>query len=100
MAILELQENGRLQMLYNKWWKNAGTCASEEKMKEKKAHSLGVANVGGIFVVLLFGLAMAITMGLIEFIWHYFSHLTEHDRSKKQVSSFMDIPYLTLRYFT
>ena len=24
MEILQLQENGRIQVLYNKWWKNTG----------------------------------------------------------------------------
>ena len=33
MAILELQENGRIQMLFNKWWRNAGSCAADDKKK-------------------------------------------------------------------
>ena len=70
MTILRLQETGRLQMLYNKWWKNAGSCASDEKSKEKKAHPLGVANVGGIFFVLAVGLALAVVVGIVEFVWH------------------------------
>ena len=41
MAILNLQENGRIQMLYNKWWKNRGTCSHDEKKQEKEASSLG-----------------------------------------------------------
>ena len=41
MAILNLQENGRIQMLYNKWWKNTGTCSNDEKKQESKANSLG-----------------------------------------------------------
>ena len=39
MAILHLQEGGRLQILYNKWWKNAGTCSSDEKQGEKKVNT-------------------------------------------------------------
>jgi hypothetical protein len=70
MTILRLQETGRLQMLYNKWWRNAGSCASDDKSKEKKAHSLGVANVGGIFFVLAVGLALAVVVGVVEFVWN------------------------------
>lgn len=70
MAILELQENGRIQMLYNKWWKNTGTCNNDEKKQDGKANSLGVANVGGIFVVLFVGLALAVICSIIEFVWN------------------------------
>jgi hypothetical protein len=41
MAILELQERGAIQMLYNKWWKNTGTCNHDEKKQ-----------VGGAFLLL------------------------------------------------
>ncbi|GFO27213.1 glutamate receptor ionotropic, kainate [Plakobranchus ocellatus] len=68
MAILELQEGGKIQMLYNKWWKDTGTCVRDDN-KESKANALGVENVGGIFVVLLVGLALAIVVAIIEFIY-------------------------------
>lgn len=70
MAILGLQENGRIQMLYNKWWKNTGTCNNDEAKQDGKANSLGVANVGGIFVVLFVGLALAVMCAIIEFVWN------------------------------
>ena len=70
MAILELQENGRIQMLYNKWWKNTGTCNHDDKKQENKANSLGVENVGGIFVVLFVGLALAVISAVAEFVWN------------------------------
>lgn len=68
MAILQMQEEGRIQLLYNKWWKSTGKCSREEQ-KESKANALGVANVGGIFVVLLGGLALAVFVAIIEFLW-------------------------------
>lgn len=47
LAILELQEKGEIQMLYDKWWKNAGeTCIRKDKSKESKANALGVDNIG------------------------------------------------------
>lgn len=47
LAILELQEKGEIQMLYDKWWKSPGdTCMRTEKGKESKASALGVDNIG------------------------------------------------------
>jgi len=47
LAILELQEKGEIQMLYDKWWKNPGdTCTRNDKGKESKANALGVDNIG------------------------------------------------------
>uniref|UniRef100_T1JJ21 Glutamate receptor ionotropic, kainate 2 n=1 Tax=Strigamia maritima TaxID=126957 RepID=T1JJ21_STRMM len=71
LAILDLQEKGTVQMLYNKWWKNTGeTCHREEKSKESKASALGLNNIGGVFVVLLSGLALAIVIAILEFCWN------------------------------
>ena len=35
MAILELQEKGQIQILYNKWWKNRGNCHHDDKNEQK-----------------------------------------------------------------
>ncbi|XP_061176808.1 glutamate receptor ionotropic, kainate 2-like isoform X2 [Saccostrea echinata] len=69
LAILHLQEDGKVQELYNKWWKGSGKCMSERKAIESKANALDVNNVGGIFVVLLGGLAVAVIVAFLEFIW-------------------------------
>lgn len=71
LAILELQEKGEIQMLYDKWWKNTGeTCQRNEKGKESKANALGVDNIGGVFVVLLCGLAFAVIVAIFEFCYN------------------------------
>ncbi|XP_011061885.1 PREDICTED: glutamate receptor ionotropic, kainate 2-like isoform X3 [Acromyrmex echinatior] len=71
LAILELQEKGEIQILYDKWWKSPGdTCMRTEKGKENKANSLGVDNIGGIFVVLLCGLAFAVLIAIFEFCYN------------------------------
>ncbi|KAF5280992.1 hypothetical protein FQA39_LY05197 [Lamprigera yunnana] len=71
LAILELQEKGEIQMLYDKWWKNTGdTCSRNDKSKESKANSLGVDNIGGVFVVLLCGLAFAVIVAICEFCYN------------------------------
>lgn len=70
LAILELQEKGEIQMLYDKWWKSGGdTCAraADRQTKESKANALGVDNIGGVFVVLLVGLATAVAVAVGEF---------------------------------
>ncbi|XP_026670138.1 glutamate receptor ionotropic, kainate 2-like isoform X3 [Ceratina calcarata] len=70
LAILELQEKGEIQILYDKWWKSPGdTCMRTEKGKESKANSLGVDNIGGVFVVLLCGLAFAVLIAIFEFCY-------------------------------
>nr|XP_018914415.1 PREDICTED: glutamate receptor ionotropic, kainate 2-like isoform X2 [Bemisia tabaci] len=71
LAILELQEKGEIQILYDKWWKNsADTCTRTEKGKESKASALGVDNIGGVFVVLLCGLAVAVMVAIFEFYYN------------------------------
>lgn len=67
LAILELQEKGNIQILYDKWWKNTGEiCSRDEKNKESKANALGIENIGGVFVVLLCGLAFAIMVSWMK----------------------------------
>ena len=70
MAILELQEKGEIQMIYDKWWKSPGlTCIRDElKNKDGKASALGLDNIGGVFVVLLLGLVIALMTAFYEFI--------------------------------
>ncbi|XP_022217259.1 glutamate receptor ionotropic, kainate 2 isoform X6 [Drosophila obscura] len=71
LAILELQEKGIIQILYDKWWKNTGdVCNRDDKSKESKANALGVENIGGVFVVLLCGLALAVVVAIFEFCWN------------------------------
>lgn len=52
-------------------WKNTGeTCTRNDKGKESKANSLGVDNIGGVFVVLLCGLAFAVVIAIMEFCYN------------------------------
>ncbi|KAL6435088.1 hypothetical protein ACFW04_005292 [Cataglyphis niger] len=82
LAILELQEKGIIQILYDKWWKNTGdVCNRDDKNKESKANALGVENIGGVFVVLLCGLALAILVAILEFCWNSKKN-TQSDRHR------------------
>lgn len=70
-AILKLQEAGRLHVLKTRWWKEkrgGGQCAKDED-RVNKANELTLANVGGVFVVLLAGMGMACLIAVFEFIW-------------------------------
>jgi hypothetical protein len=74
-----LQEKGVIQMYYDKWWKSHGRwpnsvdgeCARRKRSIERKsmANALGVVNIGGVFVVLLVGLAFAVMVAIGEFCW-------------------------------
>ncbi|CAI5795273.1 glutamate receptor ionotropic, kainate 4 [Podarcis lilfordi] len=66
LAILQLQENNRLEILKRKWWAG-GQCPKEE---DHRAKGLGMENIGGIFVVLICGLIVAIFMAMLEFLWN------------------------------
>lgn len=87
---MELQEKGVIYQLYNKWWKNKEElCQRAGSGKETKT-TLGVDSIGrlfqgdaicartknkysqlgGVFVVLLCGLAVAVLIAIIEFCWN------------------------------
>lgn len=70
-AILQLQENGMLHVLKNRWWKErhgVGTCSDDAK--GGGVTELSLANVGGVFVVLLGGMGLAFILALFEsFMW-------------------------------
>ena len=40
LAILELQEKGTIQMLYNKWWKNTGDVCTRQVRLMHNVHHL------------------------------------------------------------
>lgn len=96
LAILKLQEDNRLEILKRKWW-DGGKCPKEEDHRAKGlicllreirnvnnhhlyplflffsscaiSSGLGMENIGGIFVVLVCGLLVAIFMAVLEFVW-------------------------------
>ncbi|XP_072943273.1 glutamate receptor ionotropic, kainate 2 [Epargyreus clarus] len=80
LAILELQEKGVIQILYDKWWKNTGDVCNRDG-KDSKANPLGVQNIGGVFVTLLCGLALAIVVAILEFCWNTKKNATQGRQS-------------------
>ncbi|XP_064489353.1 glutamate receptor ionotropic, kainate 2-like isoform X2 [Ornithodoros turicata] len=71
-AILKLQESGTLQRLKWRWW--SGHCTEGRSKEDSDAtqdvNSLGIENVGGVFLVLLGGLGVSSAIAILEFIWN------------------------------
>lgn len=65
IAILQLQEEGKLHMMKEKWWRGNG-CPEEES---KEASALGVQNIGGIFIILAAGLVLSVFVAMGEFLY-------------------------------
>lgn len=65
IAILQLQEEGKLHLMKEKWWRGNG-CPEEES---KEASALGVQNIGGIFIVLAAGLVLSVFVAVGEFLY-------------------------------
>ncbi|OXA41716.1 Glutamate receptor ionotropic, kainate 2 [Folsomia candida] len=68
--VLEFAEKGLLQQLKHRWWVEygGGQCPSVT-VSSSGAKPLTMANVGGVFVVLLGGCVCATLMAVIEFLW-------------------------------
>ncbi|KAI5703745.1 hypothetical protein M8J75_015530 [Diaphorina citri] len=65
LAILELQEKGEIQMMYDKWWKHNRGQDQESCNRNDKTNK-----ESGVFVVLLCGLAIAIMVAIFEFCYN------------------------------
>ncbi|XP_054431847.1 glutamate receptor ionotropic, kainate 1 isoform X2 [Pteronotus mesoamericanus] len=65
IAILQLQEEGKLHMMKEKWWQGRG-CPEEGGTE---ASALGVESIGGIFIVLAAGLVLSVFVAIGEFIY-------------------------------
>jgi len=60
-------------MLYEKWWKEyggAGQCDTGDDNTRKDANALTIANVGGVFGVLIVGLVLSPFVAAFEFVWN------------------------------
>lgn len=67
-AIVQLNEEGFLQDLKNKWWLTDSKCDSS-KDPALATSELGIDKVGGVFVLLGGGLIVALVFSLLEFVW-------------------------------
>ncbi|XP_074594832.1 glutamate receptor ionotropic, kainate 2-like [Brevipalpus obovatus] len=68
--IVGLHESGTLSVLKDKWW-SMKMCEPKDGAQKASgaASELGLANVGGVFVVLAIGSSIAVIICVGEFIW-------------------------------
>ncbi|XP_067129511.1 LOW QUALITY PROTEIN: glutamate receptor ionotropic, kainate 2-like [Centruroides vittatus] len=62
-SLLKLQELGILRILKDEWWKSDVVCPKEEPPSD----TLGLENIGGVFLILTIGLPLALVAVLVEF---------------------------------
>nr|XP_008193919.1 PREDICTED: glutamate receptor ionotropic, kainate 2 [Tribolium castaneum] len=70
-ALLRLQEQGEINRLKDKWWKEERKdplCPKESE--DQDANKLALQNVGGVFIVLGVGVALAYIVAVLEFLWN------------------------------
>lgn len=73
--IMKLKENGELKDMIHKWWKPEKdedgnpheVCDDDNNLDETQ--SMGLGNVGGVFIVLVVGIFISLFLGFLEFLW-------------------------------
>ncbi|CAN0145650.1 unnamed protein product, partial [Lampetra planeri] len=69
--LLELQENGELEALRQKWWPRRGKCDPYGPgLPQQRPPGLELSSLAGAFAVLAAGLLLACLLGACEACWH------------------------------
>ena len=78
-ALIKLQYEGSLEILRDKWWRKKTDCKVINSdgflclklyiLKDNSASKLTVNNIGGIFLLLAFGMVAAVFASLVEWVW-------------------------------
>ena len=69
IAVLELTENGFLAGLKQKWYYEGSECTNAGSKDSKIGTPLNLANVAGMFYVLIIGLGSAMVIAFLEFLF-------------------------------
>ncbi|CAF0889980.1 unnamed protein product [Adineta steineri] len=69
IAVLELTENGFLERLKQKWYYERSECTNSGSKDSKQSRPLNLANVAGMFYVLIIGLGSAMVIAFLEFLF-------------------------------
>lgn len=69
---MSLGEKGTLQDLKKRWWveRGGGKCKKDDAEKSVNTAELGLASVGGVFLVLMIGCGVALIIAIFEFLWN------------------------------
>ncbi len=68
IAVLELTESGSLERLKQKWYYERSECTNVGTKDSKQSTALNLANVAGMFYVLIIGLGLAMVIAFLEFL--------------------------------
>ena len=68
IAVLDLTESGFLERLRQKWYYDRSECTNTGTKDSKQSTALNLANVAGMFYVLIFGLGSAMLIAFLEFL--------------------------------
>jgi ABC-type amino acid transport substrate-binding protein len=69
IAVLHLTENGFLERLKQKWYYERSECSSSGSKDSKQSTPLNLANVAGMFYVLIIGLGSSMVIAFLEFLF-------------------------------
>lgn len=67
--IIKLQERGDLEVLKRRWWRVQGKDACPVESAASSTSEMGLSNVGGVFLALIFGCCGAVAIVTLEFFW-------------------------------
>ena len=67
-AVLELIDNGFLDQLKQKWFRERSQCRTTATSNSKDITTLQLADVAGIFYILIIGLVLAVIIAFFEFL--------------------------------
>jgi len=80
-GVLKLQEDGILTQLRNKWWNQKYVPEEPCGSEEGNSAQLGLANLGGVFIVLLGGVIVSCLLALGEYMWEARRLVQDKERS-------------------
>ncbi|CAF0910875.1 unnamed protein product [Adineta steineri] len=91
IAVLEMSEDGTLNTLKRQWWYNRSECRNGTTKESKQSNALNLVNVAGIFYILIGGLALAITIAILEFF------IKANIEAKQTKNNFFDVMKRNMR---
>ncbi len=69
IAVLQLTESGFLERLKQKWYYDRSECTNSGSKDSKQSTPLNLANVAGMFYVLIIGLGSSMVIAFLEFLF-------------------------------
>lgn len=65
-AILMLEDKGKIEEIYQKWWRKVDALDCEQKLKLTQVPQFNISNLAGLFILLFIGMVVAFFLALIE----------------------------------